>query len=344
MKKQLSLLSFLLICSLALAVAGCSSGRTAKEAVVAAYKQQNQLKAYSFSGTIKLHGGVKNDTLHNTPEVKMFLEALNLSELHYHGSTSVNPMRLELTLDANLALEGTSTHITMPILMEQGKVWMKIPAVPAFPEINKYTGKYLESEYTASKTVQNELSSRLLDTFFSPFDAAYFIEPQSSDIGLPADVAADRIVAFRVTNDMLPQFLQTLLGTALPKTLDLLAKSEFSGEGDLAFSKERADELKARLEAVRKQLQADSDWKNQVELKKAEFVTAIDKQNNMPYQRFALDLELTPDEQTGTFAFGATIEQKMHTFNKEPHWELTPPNAEETIHSEDLFGLYGTSY
>lgn len=334
--------------ALLLFAAGCGQKLPAKDALKAATQQQATLNSYRFAGNLTLRVDSKSEVLNRDPNAKLFLQALKNTKIAYHGSTSVDPMQTELILDATVPLQDISLNFTMPIVMNQDKLWVKIPALSMVPELNHLAGKYVEIDYkelsklsgqpvsyTVNTKAQRELSAKIIDIFFKDLGNDYFTDVKKEEAALPSDVTADQVVKFQLTNDTLEPFAKTFLGTTLPQIIDTISQSELSKE--INMTPEQATQAKSELQTAIKELEANKDWKKTVQIKKADWLFGVEK-GGISYQKGDVDLTLTPPDQSGTLDFGFTLDQKITNKNTPPKWEIGTPKAEEVIKFMELFG------
>lgn len=347
MKHRFWFYPFLILAMFALVLTGCGDKRTAKEVLTTAAKQQNTVTSYQFSGKLKLRADMQGDDIQSDPHAKMVLDALNKAQITYRGNTSLSPLKTEFILDVSVPLDGMSMNFTMPILMNQEKLWVKIPALSLMPELNHLAGKFVELDYkelsqwsgqpipaAVDPKKQQELTGKLIDVFAKDMGDEYFADVAKDSVALPQDVETERVVKFQLTNEKLPVFLKTLLGSTLPQCVDLIAQSELADQ--MGMSKEQAEQAKADLSEALKELESNQEWVKMVHVDKAEWMLAVNKENHIPYQQFDFDMRVTPPNEPGTLTIGFTFDQKVSGINVPPKWEVQEPKAEETIKFMDL--------
>lgn len=342
------IMPMLLLGLIAIIVAGCGQKMPAKDALKTAAQQQMTLNSYGFSGNITFRVDSKSEELNKDPDTKLLLDALKNTKIAYHGSTSIEPMQTELILDATVPLQDVSMNFTMPIIMKQDKLWVKIPALSMVPELNHLSGKYVEIDYkelsqlsgqpittSIDPKAQRELSTKIIDIFFKDLGADYFTDVAKEEAGLPSDIPADQVVKFSLTNETLEPFAKTLLGTTLPKIIDAVAQSELAKE--MNMTPEEATKAKEQLKTAITELEANKDWKKTLQIKKANWLFGVEK-DGISYQKMDIDVTLTPPDKTGTLDFGITLDQKVTNKNVAPKWEIGTPKAEEVIKFMELLG------
>ncbi|MGE5703777.1 MAG: hypothetical protein ACM32O_14720 [Clostridia bacterium] len=349
MQKSRFSLPLLLLFMLALVAAGCGQTVPVKEALKAASQQQTTLNSYSFSGTMALRIDSQSPELNNDPESKMVIDALKNTKISYRGTTSLDPQQTEIILDASIPMQDVSMNFTMPIVMNQEKLWVKIPALPMLPESNDLSGKYVEIDYkelsqlsgqpinaSTNTKAQRELANKILDIFFKDMGDSYFADVKKEEAGLPQDVAAERVVKFQLTNESVMPFIKTLLGSTLPQIIDATAQSEVAKE--MNMTAEEAAQAKTELQTALKELETNQDLQKTVQVKKADMLFALEKDNGISYQKTDVDLVITPPEETGSVNFGFTLDQKINNKNAAPKWEIGIPKAEEVVKFMEAMG------
>ncbi|MBO8163454.1 MAG: hypothetical protein H0Z34_06995 [Brevibacillus sp.] len=343
----LAVLSILTI--LAVLVSGCGEKKSARQILQEAYKNHLTLNSYSFEGSLKFRANVEGEGFDNTPEtaqVMMVLDALQKSELTFKGTSQVDPMQTELILDARIDLQGMAMNFNVPIIMNEEKMWIKIPAISMVPELSQLQGKYLELDYqelselsqqpiNPAKDIkaQQELANKLNDIFYKHVGDDYFVEVNKDEVKLPEGIEAEHVVKLNVTNDNYVTFIKLLVANVLPEALDAIAQSGLVSEEEKAELTNAKAELQKGLEEFERNME---EVKEKFKLDKAEYVTAINQENHVPYTLLDFDATVDVPEEGVTVSFGVTLDMKQSNFNQEPKWELGIPKAEEVLPFREL--------
>ncbi|MGC5325584.1 hypothetical protein [Brevibacillus sp. SYSU BS000544] len=348
MQKYRFLTLLLIFSVIGLLLAGCGDKRAAKDVMVDAFKKQATLNSYSFQGTMKFQVDADQALLDSDPNAAAFIDALKKSQLTYHGSTSVEPFQTELVLDAKVEFQGMSMNFNMPILFNQDKLWVKVPAIDLFPELAQLKGKFVEVDFkqlsemsgqpvtfSQNMKAQREVGQKAVDIFFKHVGNEYFADVAKDAFPLPEGITEGRVVKFQMTNDNFAPLVKKLLGSVIPEVLDVIATSELGKD----MKKEDLDQTKADVQEALKEFEASGDeWKKSVNIKKGDIIFIIDKENNVPYQMFDVSLQITPPEEKGSFTLGVTFDQKLTNIGQTPKWEITTPKPEEIVPLSDLMG------
>ena len=324
-----------------LLLSGCGDKRAAKDVMLEAFKQQSSNNSYSFQGTVKLSVDADPALLQSEPDAAAFIEALKKSQLSYHGATSVEPMQTELILDAKVELQGMSMNFNMPILLNQDKLWAKIPAIDFIPELQQLKGKFVEIDFkqlselsgepltiTQNLKAQQEVGKKTAEIAFKHLGPEFFSDVAKDSFTLPEGVQEGRVVKFQLTNDNFAPFVKTLLGSIVPEVLDVVASSELGKD----LKKEDLDQTKTDIQESLQGFEAKGDeWKKSVNIQKADFISVVDKENHVPYQLIDLKVQITPPEEKGSVTLAMTFDQKITNINQPPKWETTTPKPEDVV-------------
>ncbi|MGG0828965.1 hypothetical protein [Brevibacillus laterosporus] len=339
----------------ALLLVGCGAKQqSGKDVAQEAFKKQISLNSYSFSGSLKFKVDATDEQLQNDPQSKMVLDVLKNSELSYRGNQSVEPFQTELILDAKVNMQGVNTTFSIPMIMNQDKMWVKVPAVNFIPGMEKLEGKYIELDYKEMKEMaeaqgqpaavpdfspetmkkQKEASVKIVDSLFKHYGPDYFVEAKKEDISnLPAEVKADRIINMKLTNDNLIPFLKTTVDNVIPEVVKVLSETP-AYKDILAQDSNQLEEMKKGLKDVSAEIDKNKDLiKSNFNIQKANTYVVIDKDSNIPYQLVDWDVKVSDKENPdkGSIGISFAFEQKTSNYNVAPKWELTLPKTDEVI-------------
>ncbi|WP_139489983.1 hypothetical protein [Brevibacillus dissolubilis] len=347
---------FLIFALMALLVAGCGDQRSAKQVLFDTYKEQLNIKSYSFDGSLKMRADAKGADVEADPQAKMVLDALKKSELKYRGTVSLEPFQIEMILDASIDLQGMTTNFNMPIVMNQDKMWVKIPALPFLAETQQLQGKFVELDYkelakstgeepidmASQLKAQRQLIIKASDSLSKNLEDTYFIDLKKEEFKLPEGVEAERIVKMYVTNETYLPFLKTLAAKVAPELIDaMLADKEL--QKAYAMTEEELKEGKTNLADLVKDFDKDAaELKSVMDLKKLDMILAVDKANHLPYTLVDLDVTVKPEGEDMTVDFGITVDQKTTNINAEPKWEIGIPKAGEVIPYTEMMQMMGS--
>ncbi|UFJ39535.1 hypothetical protein LOK74_15910 [Brevibacillus humidisoli] len=348
-KKRVLLIMLSILTMLAVFVTGCGEKKSAKQVLQDAYNNQLTLNSYSFEGALKFRANLEGEEFENSPEaaqIKMVLDALEKSELTFKGTTQVDPMQTELQLDAKIALQGMSMNFNVPIIMNKEKMWIKIPAIDMVPELAQLQGKYLEIDYKELSELsqqpfnpaedlkaQQELSKKISDIFYKHVGDDYFVEVSKEEAKLPEGIEAEHVVKLQVNNDNFIPFVKLIANNVLPEALDAIAQSEHIAEAQKAELEQAKAELKSGMEEFEKE---SEKVKEMVKIDKLDILTAIDKNNQVPYSLIDFDVTVDDKESNVKVSFGMTLDVKQSNFNQEPKWELGIPEGDDVLPFTEL--------
>lgn len=244
---------------------GCSGSKSPKEILQDALTKSAQIQSYAFSGSLKLEeldipaGDAAEE------EAQIGLELLKNAEISWNGAYRADPMLTEINL--NVSVKGDlEMSFTLPIVMNQEKMWIKVPDIPMFPLPPDIVGKFVEldlkelaEEQDASLAplpqtnvaVLQKLGNELMDIVFRHVDEkTYLSTVTKKEAGLPDSADAKNVVRFRVTKEQIKPFLQTFIENIAPEAIELLSKEEYRNA--LQLTQEELDEAKKQLESFNK--------------------------------------------------------------------------------------------
>ncbi|QDX95202.1 hypothetical protein EEL30_24645 [Brevibacillus laterosporus] len=338
----------------ALILAGCGAKQSGKDVAQEAFKKQISMNAYSFSGSLKFKVDATNEQLENDPQAKMVLDVLKNSELTYRGNQSLEPFQTELILDAKVNMQGVNTTFSVPMIMNQDKMWIKVPALGFLPGMEQLEGKYIELDYKEMKKMadaqgqpaavpdfspeamkkQKEATVKLADTLFKHYGPEYFVEAKKEDIpNLPAEIKADRVINMKLTNENLVPFLKTTVDNVIPEVVK--AMSETPAYKDiLAQDSTQLEDMKKGLKDLSADIDKNKDLiKSNFNIQKGNSFVVVDKDNYIPYQLVDWDVKVSDkeDPDMGSIGISFILELKYSNFNVAPKWELALPKADEII-------------
>ena len=352
----LSLVSLILLASLVLAGCTGSSSKTPQEALQSSLKKSAELKSYRFEGRTTIEA-LKVPTGEGSADTAQMLSMLADLNLSWTGVYRADPMHMEMTL--TLSLKGDlAIDFNIPIVMEQDKVWVKIPNIPFLPLPDDITGKFLELDLKqlAKESGQampsidpgqsQKFANELMGIIFKNIDeTAYLTDVKVKDAGLPDGVDVKQVIRFQVGKDQVEPFVNTVVEKIAPEIINLLL-SHAEYRDMLGLKQEDLDEAKKALEDARK----DDISKGMDEFKQAVKsldVTAnigIDAKDYPVYTDVHVSVEADADGQPVTVAFKIVSQTK--DINKDVELKYDGgPKAEDVLTMEQfqqqLGGLLG---
>lgn len=333
----------------ALIITGCGAkAATPRAAVEGAFEKALEMKSYGFETSIELDDLQVNTASETDSKVQMVISMLKNAELKICGTAQQEPFQLEANLEVTLQGDMAMTF-TVPMVMAEDKIWIKVPNLPMFPIPTEIVGKFIEFDLkqlaeetgqpmpTAAdmKTMDNA-SNDLVKAVLGKFDEkSFFVNVDKKDAALPEGVDVNQVVKFNVTKDNFDQFVMTLVRDGLPAVLDVLNKDEYLK----LFELEKAD-----IEEAKKGIVTDEDMlKNGIEeiketmkINELSLLTATNKDQYPTYQRAVANLEFTKDGDKVKIAVKMTnqytdINKPVEFKNGKPADAITMDQLEEML-------------
>ncbi|BBH23299.1 hypothetical protein Back11_46440 [Paenibacillus baekrokdamisoli] len=348
--------SMLAILVLLIAVmAGCSSVKPPKEALLSAMTKLQTAKSMSFKGTFSLDDIVIPPTGSgtNAAMTDIFMKMLKGAIVDFHGAMQTEPMRAEVVMDLAFGTADMTIHLTVPVIITKDKVWLKVPQIPGAKLPDTLVGKFVEIDLNKIAAEQKnsvildgaatkKLGQDLLKTLSDPFDEkTYFSEPKAVDVkGLPEGYKGDQFIRFNMNKQNSDQAVTTIIDKAAPAIIDLLLKND-------AYMK--ALQLKKEeLEAAKKELADKKDGKIQPaveELKKSlddlTFTGGI-QDGYLTYQELQLNLDSKDAQNPQKLAVQFKISYADLNKDVKFQYEL-PKDAVPVQQVQDILGLVSGS-
>ncbi|UVI30403.1 hypothetical protein [Paenibacillus spongiae] len=336
-------------------VTACSSGKPPKEAVVSAMSKMSELKSYTVEGSfgfddVVIPEGIAGDSA-EAAGVAAVANMLKGSTVKIKGTYQAEPMRTDMTMDLVMGADGSSFNLSIPMIVTQDKMWVKIPSIPGVPLPEEISGKFIEldmkklaeqagqdaalPDVAVTQKMGQDMAKVLLDNFD---EKTYFSEPKAEEVkDFPADLKQDQIVRFAVTQQNFDQAITTIVDKVAPQILDLLMKNEEYLKA-LQLTKADLEEAKKQLDST-----ADSEIKKGIEeIKKSLKVNELSltgaiKDDYLTYQDVRANLEMTEEAQTMKFAMHLLM--KYDNLNKDVKFENELPK--DAVSFEELMTMFG---
>lgn len=346
-----------LILTAAVVLSGCTSSKTPKEALEASLAKSSDIKSYSFKGSLKVNELNFPDEATEGEDAfgtAMALNFLKNAELSWTGAYQSNPMMTEVNL--SLTLKGDmAITINIPVVMNDKKIWVKIPSLPIFPLPDTITNKFLELdlEQLAKESGQpipkvdldttQKFSNDVLGVVFKNVEEKdYLSSIEPKEAGLPEDAGLDKAIQLHVTKERLESFIKTAVEKIAPEIIDLLSNNQ-AYKDMFQLKQEDLDKYKKELSEA----QSGDLSKNLEELKKTlksldlKANIGIDGDDYPVYTDLTLKAGIEEDGKSGNIDLKAV--SQMSDINKEVKFTIGEPKDTITMEQlqEQLGGLFG---
>lgn len=329
---------FILIFSLIVILAGCSTADAPKKALEKAMANAAAMSSYAFEGKLELK------ELSLPPSALMgqdpaMLAMLSNATLGMKGVYQADPMQLEMTMD--LGLQGDlAMNIKLDLIMQNEKMWIKLPQTPLLP-LGELGGQYIELDLNALAEEQGvgvpnpaqakQMQEELMAVVFKHLDdKTYFKEVKKADVaGLPADLTVDQTIQLSVTQDTLETLVLTTIDKIVPELIELLLANE-SYQQLLQLSPDDLNKAKEALSGEDRAKLSDElrKMKDVLQVETLSATTAIHK--GLPVYQ-AVDLKLTVTEQGETSTIGAGFSMSYRQINEPVTFQSEIPQNAITI-------------
>ncbi|PKC50792.1 hypothetical protein RhiirA1_485340 [Rhizophagus irregularis] len=168
-----------------------------------------------------------------TPEVAAWFEVLKDVQIDITGAYQKDPMQFEA--DINITLKGDiQSTFTIPMVMTEEKMWIKLPNSPLLPLPEALKGKFIEFDLvelaelsgqpasTFDMELQTKLNADIINLFVDLLGKDFYKEIDLSTVTVPEGVDASKVIKFELTNETLKPFLDKVVNELLPQLLEIL--------------------------------------------------------------------------------------------------------------------------
>lgn len=218
-------------------LAGCSSSKSPEETLQDALKKSSQMTSYSMKGSLQLSDLKLPASAAEGDTTSMVSSMLSTAEISWTGGYRKDPMLAEVNLQ--IAIKGDlAMTITVPIIMNDQKLWVKVPNIPMLGLPAEIVGKYIEVDLKKLAEQQGEQMPKLdIGTtqklvndvsaiVFKHIDEdTYLKDVSAKDAGIASD-GVQQVVQTHVTKDQVEPLIKTVVNDIAPEVIDLLSKNE----------------------------------------------------------------------------------------------------------------------
>lgn len=339
-----------LLLALTVIVAGCGVAAP-KEALEKAYQASMEMNTASFEGELSLDFTPPASLL-DDPNVMMTAEFLKNAEFKVRGTHQLDPFQAEMFLDINLKGD-LAMQLSIPMVMTEDKMWVKVPNIPMFPLPQEIVGKFVELDFKElselsggelpedynpfDMELQTQFSTELFAAFMKHFEEeTYFSNVKAEDVTLPESVNAEQIVKFEVTNEQAQEGATIIIEQVVPEILTIMADPKYNS---IMNGQAEMEQLKADFEANKQEILDQIETLDEVlTINEFNMITAIDKNNYMPYSELNLNLDITQEGETATFGLKAS--GITTNINEEPTWEIGIPQGDDIITMQEIEEMF----
>lgn len=344
-----------LFLSAAIVLTGCNSSKSPKEALQSSMTKSADIKSYSFKGSMKMEDLKIPAQGADAQSTTALLNMLKSTDVSWTGAYRADPMLMEMTL--SLAIKGDmAINLNIPIVMNKEKIWIKIPNIPMFTIPDNMKNKFVELDLKklaeqSGQPVPNidpgksqKFTNDVLGIVSKNVDEKqYLSDVKVKDAGLPADADVKQVIQFKLTQDQVEPFVNTVMEKIAPEVIDLLSKNE-EYRNMLQLKPADLDQAKKDLDKAKGQdmTKAMADFKKTV---KSLVVTAnlgIDKNEYPTYTDVHVKTDFDMQGQAGSAAF--KLVSQLMDINKDAKFEY-PDGPKDVVTMEqfqqEMGGMFG---
>ncbi|MDP4099246.1 hypothetical protein OIN60_21240 [Paenibacillus sp. P96] len=349
MSKRIAALMLTMILVLTVALVGCSKKMEPKEAATTAATQATTMKSYAMSSKFTINElSFTSPEAQSDPSMDMALNMLKNAEMTVDGVYQLDPMQTEMTVGIHLKGD-MAMDFTIPMVLTQDKMYVKIPSIPFFPMPEGIVGKFLEldpkelaeqtgEEFNPAAMDQakaQQLSNEVINAIMAEYDASYFTDIDPKDAALPEGIDAKQVVQFKVTNDNFQAAATTFVNKALPKVLDIMSKDEYAGL--MQIEKSEIEDLKSELASNSSEVTTGiEEAKKYLKVNQFDLNTAINKDNFPVYQSLNAKLDFNDPETKQNVKLSVTGSGQYTKINEKQTFAIGIPSGDQVVTMDQL--------
>jgi len=329
---------------LALAVAsGCGNAdkRTSSEIMQDALIKSGEVKSSTFEGQFQLNLELSDEVKNGLSEDELMgLNMLQNAKISYKGSTQADPLQSEITLSTDLPIGDLQTHLEVPMLLTEKKMWIKVPNLPG---VGEYAGKFVELDFEKLSELsgepvapvidpakQQQLNKDVVSLLFKHLDHSYFSKVDVKSLDLPDNVKVENAIEFKVTQEQFGPLLTVFVDKILPEFFDLMAKPEY--KDIFGIPTEEIEEAKKAVSNSKSDIDDFvTELNNNASNTLLTLTTAIDKDGFSRQNLFKLSTEIKNPDGEGTIKIDLNAVHNTTTVNQSVSFENTFPPAEDQV-------------
>lgn len=351
MNKKLVAMMLTLLLSVTVVLAGCAQKDNPKAAMTNAMKSAAEMTSYEMSSKFLIEDLEMNIAeFANDPDVALGASILKNAEITLDGVYQADPMQAEFKMGINLKGD-MAMSFNLDMVMNQEKIYVKVPNIPMIPFPEEVVGKYLvldlkelaeesgETFNPASLDAKKSqaFSNEVFEALMSEFDESkYFKEINASDISLPEGFDAKQVVQFSVNNDNVNEAVEIIVNKVAPKLLDIIAKEEYREL--VGLTQAEIDEAKEAINSVdQEQLKsALEEMKKVLVINSFKVTTAIDKKDFPAYQDVTADLSFNDPDSNDNMKVALKGSSHYTKINEKPEFKVGIPQDADVMTMDEF--------
>ncbi|WP_028609535.1 hypothetical protein [Paenibacillus harenae] len=324
--KKVQKMAAILLAVILVVIAGCSTGTPPKEALQKAMTKISEADSYAIKMSFGLDeleipqdAALQEDAAAAAAIVGMIKDASITVDAIYQKDPMRTDLNMEIVIPGDMEMK-----LTVPMIMTQEMLYVKIPQIPMLPLPETITGKFIkidlkelaeqqggaQIDIEAQQKLGKELGAVLLKHLD---EKTYFSEPKAADAGLPEGIEADQVIAVEINESNYAQTIDTVINQVLPELINVLLNNEASLKS-LQLEKADIEKMKADLEANKAEI--IDVLKNDVKVNQLKITGAI-QDGYMVYQKGQVNLEATEKESGQKVKMGLHYDVTYSDINKD---------------------------
>lgn len=306
------------------------------------YANEMQLESYEMGANINF-GIILPEIVQDLPEGAMIAQMLEDIQIDFTGVYQKDPMLMEANVDVTMNIDPQmSTTFSIPIIMNEDKLWMKFPQIPGEEMPEEFEDKFIEIDFnelneltgqpTPNMDVQLEFAEAVQNLFIDYFADDYYNYVDLGSYDVPEGVNAKQVVKFNLDNEDLEPFIKTLMTGFLPEIFELMQKPEYAEA--IGLTEEEVKVAQEEFQSITENIDEIVLMLNEVlNINAFEEYIVINDQNIIVNDILNLDVDITVEDET----VGIVLSTDMSKWNINNDVTVNIPNKDEIISFEDLF-------
>ncbi|MNB68930.1 hypothetical protein D3C81_374950 [compost metagenome] len=338
---------------------GCGSKQEPKEALQGAATKAAEMTSYEMQSKLVVNNLTIDEASSESADMTtQVMSMLKNADISVDAVYQAKPMQTEMTLVLNLKGD-MSMSFTVPMVMTEEKLYVKVPSIPFLPIPESVVGKFIvfdlkelaEQEGAEFNPAMmdtqkmQKLSNELMSAVLNEYDEAkYFKSVEPKDAGVPEGVDAKQVVQFQVTNDNVKEALSIFGNKVMPKILDIISKDEYKSM--LQIEQSVLDDAKADVQDGETKAEFEktlNDLDKYLTVNKFQLNTAINKEEFPVYQSLDLDINVNNPDDGTKVGLSLTGSNQYSKINEKAEFKIGIPKDSEVITQDQLEQQFNTS-
>ncbi|WP_158674444.1 S-layer homology domain-containing protein [Lysinibacillus antri] len=311
------------------------------------YANEQNLSSYEFNGKMNL-GILFPESAVTTPEDKALFDMLKDINVEISGAYQKDPMHFEANIDVTIKGD-VQTTFTIPMVMTEDKIWVKLPNSPLLPLPQEFQGKFIELNLqqltqmagqpssALDMNLQTKLGMDIINLFVDLLGNDFYKEVALDSVVVPTGVEGDKVIKFEVTNETLKPFVNVVFNELLPQMFELIAQNPeyvkalgFTPE-DIALTKDLFSSEEFNLDEV------VSEINKFLTINQFDEHIVITQDNYIGYDVVNVDITMTMEGET--LGLKLFFDQSKSKVNEQIKFPIGIPSGDNVIPFEKLMEM-----